>query len=183
MKIALCVMCAALTLLYGSPSHAQSSSKPIPESAPLPNLAHLYREASPQNGASEQARRSRCDSATEVFFDWWVPEVMNQEAEPLRRELSALSFQDSTPEHKREHVRAYNRLAPSMSILTSKFMIAQTYRTNLERRCQNSSQQDEVTGRLSALMSDAAGTEARSLDGIIAALSDLAASAGSAGVR
>jgi hypothetical protein len=178
MKTARVILWSCLALLASQIAHAQSSPAPGAGGDPLDNLERLFREAIPSHASSDQAKRARCDSATEAFFDWWVPEVMNREAEPLRNDLSRIAFADNSAEGAKGRLRAFNRLAPSMSILTSKLMIAETYRVGLERRCLNSSQQDEVAARLSSLMGSSGGGGVRTLDGIIAQVSELSASAG-----
>ena len=173
------ILIAVLAALSASFASAeQSAGGSSDPGVALSKLSTLFSESHASGAQGEAARRALCDSSVSSFFDWWLPEVMVREAEPVRRELSGLSFGDSTESARRQRARAYNTLEPSMSIVTSKFMIAQTYRFNVERRCENSSQREGVIDALGKVMSQPPSGDSPTLDQSIQVLSTLVASAG-----
>jgi hypothetical protein len=160
---------------------APPDGAPPPVRDPLGNLFSLFGEVSGGllepvkklpggDRSADNARRALCDEQVRVFFDFWAPLIFDEEMKPLREQLAGLSF---APDASQERKRIFYSLSASMSALTAKLLIIQTYRGQLEARCANSTQRDEVIQALTNLMLLVDPPNRHTLDEIIAGLAQL----------
>lgn len=162
-------------------SAAPPDGNPPPVRDPLSNLFSLFGEVSGGliepvrrlpggDRSADNARRALCDEQVRIFFDFWAPLIFDEEVKPLREQLAGLSF---APDAVQERKQIFYSLSASMSALTAKLLIIQTYRGQLEARCANSTQRDEVISALTNLMLLVDPPNRHTLDEIIAGLAQL----------
>lgn len=168
-----------LSTIAASAAPPTGSAPPVRD--PLANLFSLFGEVSggllapvkklPGGDRSEENnRRALCDEQVRIFFDFWAPLIFDEEMKPLREQLAGLSF---APDAAAERKQIFYSLSASMSALTAKLLIIQTYRGQLEARCANTTQRDEVIQALTNLMLLVDPPNRHTLDEIIAGLAQL----------